>query len=152
MEWQKHPFDAAQSEDKAFWKESEDAYPPQDATMVFGAGRMRRESKTQAVHNPYGWLGARGAEVPVTSADSEDTLTGGMLGGYTNGAGVSTRTSLEAGSKLCQLVNCNSRAAIPFPPAARRQRGLRQQALAQILTPEVALAEDDERQRPFLGG
>jgi len=141
MAWQQHPLDKDPSEEKQFWKTSEDAYPPQDATMVFGAGRLRRESKTQAVHNPYGWLGAKGAEVPVTSADSEDTRTGGILGGYANGAGVSTRTSLEAGSKLCQLVNCNNRGAIPFPPAARsKQHGLVQ-----------ALEEEPERERPFLG-
>ena len=105
MEWQQHPFDKAHAEEKSFWKESEDNYAPQDATMVFGAGRLRRESKTQAVHNPYGWLGAKGAEVPVTTADSQDTRTGGLVGGYRNGAAVSTRTSLEAGSKLCQLVD-----------------------------------------------
>ena len=105
MEWQQHPFDKAHAEEKAFWKESEDNYAPQDATMVFGAGRLRRESKTQAVHNPYGWLGAKGAEVPVTTADSQDTRTGGLVSGYRNGAAASTRTSLEAGSKLCQLVD-----------------------------------------------
>ena len=148
MEWQKHPFDRDQSEAKQFWKESEDEFPPQDSTMVFGAGRLRRESKTQAVHNPYGWLGAKGAEVPVTSADSEDTRTGGMFGGYANGAGVSTRKSLEAGSKLCQLVNCDNRGAIPFPPAAHaRQHGL-QMALAEADEEE---AEAPERERPFLG-
>jgi hypothetical protein len=140
MEWQKHPFERQPAEDKEYWKTSEDEYPPQDATMVFGAGRLRRESKTQAVHNPYGWLGARGAEVPVTTADSEDTLTGGIAGGYVDGAGVSTRSSLESGSKLCQLVNCYNRGAIPMPPAARvRQQGLRMQALS------------EERKRPFLG-
>ena len=141
MEWQQHPFDKAHAEEKQFWKSSEDSFSPQDATMVFGAGRLRRESKTQAVHNPYGWLGAKGAEVPVTSADSEDTRTGGILGGYQTGAGVSTRSSLQAGSKLCQLVNCYNRGAIPFPPAARGQQGLRKQALV----------EAPERKRPFLG-
>jgi len=170
MEWQQHPFEHDHAEAKQFWKESEDEYPPQDATMVFGAGRLRRESKTQAVHNPYGWLGAKGAEVPVTSADSEDTRTGGMFGGYGNGAGVSTRKSLEAGSKLCQLVNCDNRGAIPFPPAAQaRQHGL-QMALAEADDEEGAgdeeggddegdegeeeaedAAEPAERERPFLG-
>jgi hypothetical protein len=145
VEWQHHPFDRHHAEAKQFWKESEDDFPPQDATMVFGAGRLRRESKTQAVHNPYGWLGAKGAEVPVTTADSEDTRTGGMFGGYGNGAGVATRKSLEAGSKLCQLVNCDNRGAIPFPPAAHaRQHGL-QMALAE------EAAEPAERERPFLG-
>eukprot|EP00802_Teleaulax_amphioxeia_P005420 Tamp_05424.p1 GENE.Tamp_05424~~Tamp_05424.p1 ORF type:complete len:946 (+),score=315.66 Tamp_05424:413-2839(+) len=151
MAWQQHPFDKAHAEEKQFWKESEDAFSPQDATMVFGAGRLRRESKTQAVHNPYGWLGAKGAEVPVTTADSEDTRTGGMLGGYRNGAGVSTRSSLEAGSKLCQLVNCNSRSAIPFPPAARsKQQGLLQ-ALEEEEEEEAAPKEEEERERPYLG-
>ena len=142
--------------------------------MVYGAGRLRRESKTQAVHNPYGWLGAQGAEVPVTSADSEDTRTGGMAGGYHLGAGVGTRSSLEAGSKLCQLVNCYNRAAIPMPPAARqKQRGLQLQALEEepsladetpkppILEHETERGEDEDgepaiaaevaRGRPFLG-
>lgn len=86
--------------------------------------------------------------MPVTSADSEDTRTGGMFGGYANGAGVSTRKSLEAGSKLCQLVNCDNRGAIPFPPAAHaRQHGL-QMALAEADEEE---AEAPERERPFLG-
>ena len=174
MGWQKHPFDRDPNEDKTWWKESEDSFSPQDSTMVFGAGRLRRESKTQAVHNPYGWLGAQGAEVPVTSADSEDTRTGGMAGGYHLGAGVGTRSSLEAGSKLCQLVNCYNRAAIPMPPAARqKQRGLQLQALEEepslaeetpkppILEHETERGEDEDgepaiaaevaRGRPFLG-
>jgi len=151
MEWQQHPFDRSHAEEKQFWKSSEDSFSPQDATMVFGAGRLRRESKTQAVHNPYGWLGAKGAEVPVTSADSEDTRTGGMFGGYHTGAGVSTRTSLEAGSKLCQLVNCNNRGAIPFPPAARGQQGLRQALAEASATNATKATKAPERERPFLG-
>ena len=46
MEWQKHPLDSTKAERHHYWMTSEDSFAPQDATMVYGAGRLRREAKS----------------------------------------------------------------------------------------------------------
>jgi hypothetical protein len=49
MEWQKHPLDSTKAERHHYWMTSEDSFAPQDATMVYGAGRLRREAKSMVL-------------------------------------------------------------------------------------------------------
>jgi len=130
MQWQQHPFDHTVEDGYEPHKLSGDRFARVDNKMVYGgASTVHGE-----VENPYGaqrfterdhddgesaeaegqeeaqvkdW--GRAAEYPISSADGPDVGAS---------VGVETEESMNKGSKLCQLVNCDGgRSVNPFPQA-----------------------------------
>jgi len=126
-EWEKHPFDDV-GNDRVSNKD-EDRMASSSSSLVHGESKVREDGH---INDPYGFQGSAHAEIPVSSANSPDTKNGGLPDGFHLGVGAATSGSLDKGSKLCGLVNCYSREAIPLPPAAiARRESLRQTVSSQ---------------------